>query len=63
MKNSFLDGSYRTLNQPTEQVIAMSFNENESALMHIIDAFTSGEIAAPDFEKNTPLHGESTEID
>lgn len=29
----------------------MSFNKNESALMNVIDAFTSGEIAAPDFEK------------
>lgn len=29
----------------------MSFNKNESALMNVIDAFTLGEIAAPDFEK------------
>lgn len=29
----------------------MSFNQNESAILDLIDAFTCGNIAAPDFEQ------------
>ncbi len=29
----------------------MSFNQNESAILNLIDAFTLGQIAAPDFEQ------------
>lgn len=31
--------------------MAMSFNQNESAILDLIDAFTCGNIAAPDFEQ------------